>query len=708
MAESPGRNDPCPCGSGRKTKSCCGLGNTSRTAGDPSTPSTAGVLRRDILELARREERWEADAIPLPIGIGDGSSHRPVTAMVTAGEFVIASHFRDRVGGEPDEVAECLERGIVMAATELGSYPAILAVRFAELVEPLGERLRPRGTAVRFDPELPNLRAAACEMIRHFTGEVFWPPASAADSWAAWRVPAAMIRAIFDAAALFWRAAPWKSISSDQPLEVTLPGGRTWTVSVLGNLGESHGLAIYSNRNDLIRTLASEDSTGSLALMQGRSLSVGFDSVKKLSQSLVREARLAGWRTAGPDAFPLLFTINTPGGGLSRADAVDLELLLTVVPRFVVAHVDDLRLELQTEIPGPRLEWRDSESGALFHYDPVELEDRVLSMQRELGLAKGDDEFSNPAAAERIGFDVSGMMEEVQRDLGPEADPDQLLAELNRRVEEASVAYNERPQEVLAGLSPDAVSRLLAANWLTGEGPIKLTRDLPLSALKGSWQFMNARVLLEAAAREDGLKATQGGNLGMKVVESLIDRIHPPGYADSFRRYSTRFREEDVWPLHRTRVLLDLAGLLTLARGRFRATEEGRRMLEESAAGELFATLFDTAFQRFNLAYDCHLPDWPDLQETAAFTLYALSRVGREWRTAEELLPEVVLPGVLGRPPAELEDLALEHLLESRVLLMLAAFGLVEGRDSRSRAGKVQDTRYRITPLFGRFMRFRF
>jgi len=56
MSKKPGRNDPCPCGSGKKYKECCGLGQTQ--GGFVQTPELwfppseqTGTLWDDYMEV---------------------------------------------------------------------------------------------------------------------------------------------------------------------------------------------------------------------------------------------------------------------------------------------------------------------------------------------------------------------------------------------------------------------------------------------------------------------------------------------------------------------------------------------------------------------------------------------------------------------------------------------------------------------------------
>lgn len=55
----PGRNDPCPCGSGRKYKRCCGVSGQARTA---SAEDEHGRLIEEVTGWAEREYPGELRA----------------------------------------------------------------------------------------------------------------------------------------------------------------------------------------------------------------------------------------------------------------------------------------------------------------------------------------------------------------------------------------------------------------------------------------------------------------------------------------------------------------------------------------------------------------------------------------------------------------------------------------------------------------------
>ena len=60
MTQKPGRNDPCPCGSGKKYKQCCGKPEAPTT---PSADSQAGAVERAVTWLAQHHRKAFAAAL---------------------------------------------------------------------------------------------------------------------------------------------------------------------------------------------------------------------------------------------------------------------------------------------------------------------------------------------------------------------------------------------------------------------------------------------------------------------------------------------------------------------------------------------------------------------------------------------------------------------------------------------------------------------
>jgi hypothetical protein len=166
----------------------------------------------------------------------------------------------------------------------------------------------------------------------------------------------------------------------------------------------------------------------------------------------------------------------------------------------------------------------------------------------------------------------------------------------------------------------------------------------------------------------------------------------------------TRPSEQDVWPLHCTRVLCTLAGLLKRRKGGLRLTKLGLALLADARAGELYALLFHTCFRELNLSY--YSPwgeNWGELQFQIAFTLHALSNLADHWERPIDLMEKAVLPHALDQAPAS-RWAQPERLFEHRVLDVLVDLGLLERREEGSRTEPM--SLFRRTPLYRQFITF--
>ncbi len=84
-------------------------------------------------------------------------------------------------------------------------------------------------------------------------------------------------------------------------------------------------------------------------------------------------------------------------------------------------------------------------------------------------------------------------------------------------------------------------------------------------------------------------------------------------------------------------MILQLAGLLRVARGLFRITRRGKQLAEDENVGGLYALLFRTHFQKFNLALLDYAEDNEALQSTISFSMFALSHRAESWQSVSAL-----------------------------------------------------------------------
>jgi SEC-C motif len=692
----PGRNDPCPCGSGRKYKRCCMASDMEAGQEGVLRFPTGGRAGLDpSIRRIAGESVWQAEAVPLLIRIEEERPSRPVALIVTAGKPVIHVETRPRLGGRPEAVAAALERAISDAARAVGAWPATVQIRHEAVAGALRPLLAPRDVAVAAVDALPTLEEAARDFMDHVASGAIWPPVSRAETWGGWDLPWTLVAQVFNAAAEFWRAAPWRFAANLQAPRVILPSGREWTACVLGNAGEEFGVSLYSDAADAFERAAETSSDSPFGNVRGEIVALTFDRTAAMPDA-AREARLHHWEVAGPDAFPALTTVNTPGGGVTPEQILDVVHALKALPPFISKHRSQLAREDRTGEPCDPVDWLHPATGVRLRYAG----EAVLSAE-----AFADPPTSDPFADMRPA--IRAALAEAIAEVGEDADRDVILEAANRRLDDFRSTWNEAPQADFGGLSPSQVGRLLdPSDWIARDGPVRIRTDVDLTALEGASTFSCARGLLALAAEQGGLETTQAGNLKLVVVDQLLDRLHfEDEWVDRIRKSSSRITERDAWPLHEVRVLAVVAGLLRRRKARFEPTKRGIDLIRDTRAGHLYARLFSTCFQRFNLAYGRPL-DWPALQPQIAFTLYRLGIVARDWQSVDRLIEAAVLPFARESAPRLGSLDVASSILEIQVLDRLVGFGVLELRHPRHPVAQRGSEQYRITPLYDRVLEF--
>jgi len=434
-----GRNDPCPCGSGKKYKRCCqGL---DREAG------IAGLEAGRVRSIASGAAEWQADIVPFPSALDDDPAARLATVLVVADGLVVHTDVLSRPSPEPEEMAATLAAAVLAARERIGHSPERVVVREGEVADALARALARRAAAAGPDEtpppsiaagRLPDLDRVAFALTEQVTGSPTKFFLSCPDTWAGWGLPEETVAGLFRAAAEFYRAAPWTTMANLDVLEAVMPAGNTWTAVVLGNAGQEFGLALYSEADDLRSMIAKgADDATAFHDLRGRVLSLDLSPGADCHKAMRREVAAGGWDVAGPRAYPRVFAINTPAGGLRRRDAADLTALLAAVPRFVAAHGSAVA-------EGAAIEgWRDRESGVVLSCRPEEADIAAAFADLDAPLAPGRAE-------------------------GPGADPEAALTEIWTETEEPDtledreLAVVERFDRHLAereGLSPATVAK---------------------------------------------------------------------------------------------------------------------------------------------------------------------------------------------------------------------------------------------------------
>jgi hypothetical protein len=249
----------------------------------------------------------------------------------------------------------------------------------------------------------------------------------------------------------------------------------------------------------------------------------------------------------------------------------------------------------------------------------------------------------------------------------------------------------------------------LATDWDGEKAAVRLNAHLDLADVAEAPFFRTARSLLQALVEAGGnTKATPKGNLNRKFVTALAAQLPAgeEGYASALEYFGKRqVNEQDARGIHIARVVLTCARFIAREHTTIRITHQGRLLLPDDRAGELYERLFRAFFRTFNLAYLDGLPVGGDYQNLVGLGLFYLHTFSDQWRKVEYvgdlLAPRPLLPEL-----ADLPESTKPYLIpRSRLLRPLEWFGLVEFRVV-GKKGYTDIEEVRKTPLFDRFISF--
>ncbi|HEX9936377.1 MAG TPA: hypothetical protein VGB15_04620 [Longimicrobium sp.] len=135
-------------------------------------------------------------------------------------------------------------------------------------------------------------------------------------TWAETEASPGEVAAFHHAAAAFHRARPWEAMGDHEPVALRFDDGRVFWAAVMGSGRIGHGVALYSNSEDMVALYEGEgeaDPREHLRRMRGWSMSASFEPRGRLSRAMQREIAAAGWEVAAANAYPMLFGVRIPG-----------------------------------------------------------------------------------------------------------------------------------------------------------------------------------------------------------------------------------------------------------------------------------------------------------------------------------------------------------------------------------------------------------
>jgi len=253
------------------------------------------------------------------------------------------------------------------------------------------------------------------------------------------------------------------------------------------------------------------------------------------------------------------------------------------------------------------------------------------------------------------------------------------------------------------------LTALLCADWNDPAGPLRLNDRLALAELANAPFFLNARCLLRVLDASGGTPATAAGNLNRAFVQRLTDLlVLPDAHRESVRYYSKTLNEQELSPLHLTRIVCQCGKLIAHRQKRFTVTRRARTLLPDDQAGALYRQLFIAHFRHFNLGYRFPLRDVPGIQQTFAIVLWRLAQVARDWTPVDGLAEKVLILPVLEQLRA-VQTYPMDTdawILAGYVLNPLLDFGLINKQPGTDWPGISDKDRIRVTALFRRFLDF--
>ncbi len=248
------------------------------------------------------------------------------------------------------------------------------------------------------------------------------------------------------------------------------------------------------------------------------------------------------------------------------------------------------------------------------------------------------------------------------------------------------------------------IHKLLTSDWHTPRGGIYVREDLTVHEAEQSGFFRNVRTMVNALNESGGTRATEAGNLNRKFVGTMLEQLCiRPDIAETIRAVNQVINEQDVWDLHQTRVISELAGLIRKYRGMFKPIQKRSHLMEDENAGALYNLLFLTFFRKFNLAYLDRMNEAPLVQNTIAVSLFMLSIVTEQWVSVEDV-PAFIFPVRVKEQILEGSSFDFSSLVAyTRIMRPLVHFGLLEERRMGYRA---REAEVRKTDLFDRVLKF--
>lgn len=374
-------------------------------------PSDPGPPRAPLVPLAGATLQVEILTAPGIMPSAEGK--RPMFLFGIVGELVSLVDLVGQLPADASGVAAHVAGWLRPVIAQHGR-PSRIVVRRADVAAALGEALAAERVPVRFEPRPAEVARMLCELRDGLGMPAVINLPSTSQAWGDWDVPAPILTAVFDAAAAYYRAAPWTLFDDRLRTTLTTASGATWSPIVLGGGGEVTGLALFEHAGDadLVSGEFEDDGddTSVFDHLQGGIVQIDFNAEADLPQPMRREFRRARWPIAGPQAWPILMATNTLGGAVSPVQLVDLTDALGALARLATTEPDAV---FEVERTATALAWQDDATGAALRIESrhTAFADRPWPAPAALAPCLPSGPGADPAAA-LVGWGQEDLLED--------------------------------------------------------------------------------------------------------------------------------------------------------------------------------------------------------------------------------------------------------------------------------------------------------
>ena len=285
----------------------------------------------DIREFPQSDAIWQADFIRSPAWVMNEQegSYRPWTVVVLDKSRSIALTTTHTPGDPaPEMLLEFLIRTMAKPNGEAAQRPRLIEVSDSDCYDYLRPRLEAAGVACRLVDELSELNHFCLDLARSIDGS---EKCALADGQG---VTHAHMQSFYEAAAYYFREAPWRNVPGEIPIEIrcTDPAMGTRFAIVMGRTGVQLGLCIYDDW-EITRKMLSGFATPE----ESRALVVCYDEAEIMSAVDLQLIDRLGWPIATPEPWPAVMRLkphHTPSSA-GAGELVFLDACLRAIPDFI-------------------------------------------------------------------------------------------------------------------------------------------------------------------------------------------------------------------------------------------------------------------------------------------------------------------------------------------------------------------------------------